>query len=409
MPKLGVIADDFTGAADAASFLANAGVNTLLYDGVPRTISLECDAAVIALKSRSQPVAKAVTASLEALEVLQRSGTQRFYFKYCSTFDSTPQGNIGPVIDALMEQLDLPATVLAPALPVNGRTVRDGILYVQGIPLAESPMKDHPLNPMWASQLAELMRLQGRYRVVTITRRQLGDSVMTSAFKQHSIKNRVYYVPDYETDKDAECILRHFENYRLLTGASALLGAWGRRFGGSGQKNVAGIAGRCLLLAGSCSNATRAQVRAWKKAGNPAFRIAPEILENGADDIIRQLLPRLLERDSLVYSSADHDEVCLAKAKAPDIGSKLEQWFARLAAVAAESGIKRWIVAGGETSGAVMQALGIGVCAVGPDLAPGVPMLIPLEKEEYRIVLKSGNFGQEDFFLRACERTGIHE
>lgn len=168
---LGCVADDFTGGSDAASHLAAGGLNTILCNGVPAPGFVPpegCEAVVIALKSRTQETESAVADSMKAARWLAEQGAEQLYVKYCSTFDSRPCGNIGPIVDAILEAFNVPGTVLCPALPSNGRVVRDGILYVNGVPLAESPMKDHPLTPMWESRVAKLMEPQGKYACLEV-------------------------------------------------------------------------------------------------------------------------------------------------------------------------------------------------------------------------------------------------
>lgn len=404
---LGLIADDFTGASDAASFLAAAGASTRLYSGVPSEVNGSCDAAVVALKTRTCSVDEAVTETLAAWDVLRRGGAQRYYLKYCSTFDSTPNGNIGPTVDALMERMGVDATVLDPALPVNGRTLRDGVLYVGGVPLAESSMKDHPLTPMWASSLRELMAKQGRHEVVDVPLTVLRNAAALTELRQqvrHSGR-KVYFVPDHWEDEHAALIAECFDDLPLLTGGSALAGAWGARFAKGCKRPNAGARGRCLLLAGSCSVATRAQIEAWRRAGRPVLHLRPEALSEGIEAEVDRLLQQLGQEDCLVYASGSPDEVARMKAVDGQIDVKIERALAKLAVCAAAGGVTKWIVAGGETSGAVTRALGLHSFAIGPSVAPGVPVLLPLERPDCRLILKSGNFGEADFFLKAWEMT----
>lgn len=405
---LGLIADDFTGASDAASFLAARGVSTLLYSGIPHWVDPRCGAAVIALKSRTQETQAAVCETLAALRVLKRAGADKFYLKYCSTFDSTPQGNIGPVVDAVMEALDIPCTVLDPALPVNGRTLRAGVLYVNGVPLAQSPMKDHPLTPMWASSLQELMAQQGKHKVVQVSAEVLADPARVSALRkaQAASSEKVYFVPDHWQDLHAEQIIDAFGDLPLLTGGSALAGAWGRCFAQADATFPSETDGPCLLLAGSCSQATRRQIAAWKAAGLPALAIQPELLGNCPERQVSALLDAVQGKSCLIYASADPEQVAALKAEYPHVDEWIETAMGALAAGSAARGCKRWIVAGGETSGAVTRALGFASFEIGRSIAPGVPVLRPTDAPHCRLVLKSGNFGGEDFFLRAWERTG---
>lgn len=402
MLRLGLVADDFTGASDAASFLAQAGVPTVLYSGVPQTVSQQYAAAVIALKSRSCPVGEAVQSSLLALKALKDAGARQFYIKYCSTFDSTPTGNIGPVVDAAMDWLGVAHTVLDPALPINGRTVKDGVLYVNGVPLALSPMKDHPLNPMWASSIGELMRRQSRRPVVNVSAGQLRSP---EAVTQLLSGPEACFVPDHTRDEDAEAIVRAFGHLPLLTGGSALAGAWGKAYASSTACLPDAVPGGCLLLAGSCSAATRRQIQVWQEAGRPAVRMDPLRVARNPAQAAAEVWSAAAQGDCLIYTSDDPDGVRRARALCPDIDSRIEQAMALLAVQAAQAGVTRWIVAGGETSGAVTRALGHQAFGIGGCVAPGVPVLIPDDAPHRRLILKSGNFGQEDFFLRAWERT----
>lgn len=258
----GCIADDFTGGSDAASFLAAGGMNTILCNGIPDVgfvLPEGCEAVVIALKSRTQETAAAVSDSLASVRWLQDHGAKHFYVKYCSTFDSTPKGNIGPIMDAVLEYLDVPCSILCPALPANGRTVKDGILYVNGVPLARSPMKDHPLTPMWESRIARLMEPQSRYESLELPsqllrgrRRELMDAI--SSFAEG--KTHYYLIPDYVDDADAKLLSDLFGGHKVLSGGSGILTAVAQSLKTtnaakpvSSQPN-----GSAIILAGSCSH-----------------------------------------------------------------------------------------------------------------------------------------------------------
>lgn len=405
MLKLGVIADDFTGASDAASFLMQSGISTIMYSGIPPKIETSCAAAVIALKTRTEEVSKAVSASLEALRRLKEAGAQKIYVKYCSTFDSRPQGNIGPIVDAVMAELGASHTVLDPALPVNGRKVKDGILYVNGIPLAESPMANHPLTPMWSSSIAELMQEQGQHLTVHVPRDILDDPEKARRLIMQHQHASVYFVPDHEQDEDAEAIIRTFGDLPLLTGGSALVGAWAKGLQDQQEEPpCSGTNGGCILLAGSCSVATRSQIEHWKRSGGHALRLEPEMALD-PQKAAAHLLDQIGDQPCLVYSSDSPDQVAAVQAAHPDIDRRIEETLSLLAVQASAKGIQRWIVAGGETSGAVTKALGYQAFLIGESIAPGVPVMIPLDAPEQRLILKSGNFGQKDFFTKAVERT----
>lgn len=406
MLRLGVIADDFTGASDAASFLVQAGIPTVMYSGVPGEIQQDGAAAVIALKTRTAEVSSAVGNSLAALRALRSAGAGKIYIKYCSTFDSRPQGNIGPIVDAVMEEMHVRRTVLDPALPVNGRTVKEGVLYVNGVPLAESPMKDHPLTPMWASSIAELMRKQGKHTVIPVSGAVLREEDVFLRLMAALQDRPVYFVPDHCQDEDAAWIIRRFGGFSLLTGGSALVGEWGKTLGQKTEVPPSSAApGGCILLAGSCSVATRKQIAHWQGSGRPSLRLTPEMAlhpEQASQAILDKIQA---DAPCLVYASDTPQRVAAAQAAYPDLDRKIEQTLALLAAAARERGVTRWIVAGGETSGAVAKALGYSAFRIGESIAPGVPVMIPLEAPQHRLILKSGNFGQEDFFTRALERT----
>ncbi len=415
MAVIGCIADDFTGAGDGASFLAKGGMQVLLYNGIPG----ECEALegagaiVIALKSRTQDTGQAVSDSLAAADFLLKAGVKQIYFKYCSTFDSTPKGNIGPVADALMDFLRAPYTLLCPALPVNGRTVVHGNLLVHGVPLHESPMKDHPLTPMWDSRIDRLMSPQSRYSCRWFSLKDV--DILRKEMDRRAEGEPVYLVPDYTSDADGKVLAAHFGHLPLLTGGSGLLEHLARIHG---QKAVQGFSGKpgfkaglALIVAGSCSPVTLGQIRWYQNQGLPSQKLEPvELLEGKqTEDGLWELVQETLRHHAsiLLYSSDTPDRVKesqeAAGKKAAEI---LEKIISRLAVRAVEHGVVRIISAGGETSGAVTQALGFSSYLIGESVAPGVPVMIPWQRQDLRLVLKSGNFGREDFFGLALEATG---
>ncbi len=411
----GVVADDFTGASDAASFLVKAGVPTVLFNGTPETepeLSEETRAVVIALKTRTMPRERAVMESLSAFRKLKKMGARQFYLKYCSTFDSTKEGNIGPVADAIMTTWDIPYTVLCPSLPVNGRTVKNGILYVNGVPLAESPMRNHPLTPMRDSHLENLMEMQSEFPAKVI-----GSSSMIAAGSIASGKP-CYLIPDYETDEDGDRIAAFFGNLCFLTGGSGLIGALGRRYvklygtiqesrASSMPQKESAPAGKTLVLAGSCSAMTLRQIADYTGRGAASYRLLPDELLDGRQNV-ENVFAWIQEQESgsLIFSSASPEDLEKSQRLGKErVAAKIEETLAGLARMAAEHGYTRIIVAGGETSGAVTQALGYQAFQIGESVAPGVPVMTPLANPSLRLVLKSGNFGQEDFFTRALEMT----
>lgn len=411
--RIGCIADDFTGASDAASFLAKAGMRTILFNGIPKIdLHENCDAVVIALKTRSAPADRAIADSVASVEWLKQQGTTQYYSKYCSTFDSTPKGNIGPILDALLENLQVKSSILCPALPINGRTVRNGILYVNGIPLADSPMKNHPLNPMWDSDIAVLMRPQSKYPCLKISMEEMQrgkESVLREIEKETTGISHFYLIPDYYEDAHAERIVDTFGASTILSGGSGILTALGRRAMGDSGVNSSlpsAVSGKAIILAGSCSEATRRQICEYQKKDHRSVKMNPLHLINGIDRAESYWKQAKDQDGVLIYSSDSPEEVRkVQKAVGRSASECLEKTTAKLALMGRNDGYTRFIVAGGETSGAVTQALGYDAYWIGDSVAPGVPIMMPLGHPEIRLLLKSGNFGQPDFFLRALEMT----
>lgn len=415
---IGCVADDFTGASDAASFLVAEGINTMLFNGVPKAVEMVegCAAVVIALKTRNIAPQVSVKETREAFRWLDGQGAKQFYLKYCSTFDSTKDGNIGPNIDSTLEDYQERYTVICPALPVNRRVVKDGNLYVDGVPLAESHMKNHPLNPMWASDIAKLMEPQGKYACLKINQALLArprseiEQYVASFARMH---DRFYIVPDYVTDEDAEKIVAVFGDLKFLTGGSGLLAPLGRKYRREGslpacEPIASASKGRGIILAGSCSKATLGQIGDFIGHGGKAYKIEPVRFVHGeatVDDIWRFVADNPFD-EVLVYSSDSEDSVKesqkLGQAK---VSAVLEGLVAEIARRAVANGFTRIVVAGGETSGAAILGLGLDEFIIGESIAPGVPVMIPASRRELRLVLKSGNFGQQDFFSRALAMT----
>lgn len=417
---IGCIADDFTGAGDAASFLASSGLQTVLLSEIAAddTLPADCQAVVVALKSRNALAETAVKDSLKALEWLKEKGARQIYIKYCSTFDSTDKGNIGPVIDAVLETLQETYTVICPSLPVNGRTVRNGRLFVNGIPLDESPMKDHPLTPMWDSRISQLMKKQGKYDCLVLGREEMGKSsgeILDMVKQFGEMRPHFYVIPEYESQKDGEKIVNVFGNLPVLTGGSGLLeplagvlsskeNQWESR---KSFRSMApqSCSTKTLLLAGSCSAMTLKQIQFYQRQGLPSLKISPSDVLAGILTP-KEAIDRLLESGEtpfLLYSSDTPQQVARIQQ---DIGSEracgcLEQFMAETAVLAYRNGFHNFIVAGGETSGAVTMALGFRSFLIGPSAAPGVPLLIPVRDLGVSLILKSGNFGKEDFFAQA--------
>lgn len=417
MLVLGCVADDFTGASDAASFLQKGGMSVLLSNGVPKAdfvLPEEIQAVVIALKSRTQKTEEAVADSMTALRWLKDAGASHFFLKYCSTFDSTPKGNIGPIADAAMEFLEVPYTILCPALPVNGRTVYHGDLYVNGVPLQESPMKNHPLTPMWDCSIARLMEPQSRYQSAEIWEDALFDEMAAArVISEMETQGKPFYlIPDYRDEKDGEQIVKLFGSLRLLTGGSGILEPLAKMLSASCKCEEpidTHTEGPAILLAGSCSKATLSQIAYYQAQGGASYRIDPIALFEGKEtaEQIWKFICSYAGETVLLYSSDTADNVKKVQALGKEkIAALLEETTAQIAERAVAHGFRRVIVAGGETSGAVTERLGFSVYRIGASVAPGVPVMEPVENRNIRLVLKSGNFGAEDFFEKALLMTG---
>ncbi|ADK82376.1 3-oxo-tetronate kinase [Sediminispirochaeta smaragdinae] len=416
---IGCIADDFTGASDAASFLTQGGLKTLLLNGVPeddRNIDDDFTAIVIALKTRTQEVKKAVYDTNKAFEWLRKRKAVQIFLKYCSTFDSTRHGNIGPIVDNVLNKTGSKYTILCPAVPINKRIVRNGCLYVDGVPLNESSMKHHPLTPMWDSDIANLMKPQGKYECLKLDQylmKKPKEEILSLIHRFGSDKEHFYVIPDFVYDEDAKKIVDVFGDLVLLTGGSGLMTELAKRYSNSDNpssgKVSMGTAGHALILSGSCSQATLAQIDVFKHRGGKSIKIDSSKL-TGSEEIER-LWDFVLEHRSkpvLVYSSnvtAHISEEVKQSKQWRSVAGLLEDTAAEIAWRAVKAGFTRIIVAGGETSGAVTKRLGYNSLLIGESVSPGVPIMIPINDNKMRIVLKSGNFGGEDFFIRALDMT----
>ena len=413
--EFGCIADDFTGATDLAGLMVRAGLDVTLRIGLPDPAEApQSPVEIIALKSRMEPVADAVANSRAALGWLRQGGAGRVYFKYCSTFDSTAQGNIGPVAAALLDDLGGERTVYCPAFPENGRRVFMGHLFVGQQPLNESPMKDHPLTPMRDSSLLRLLAPQvgeepGLIDHPLIARgaSAVGDAL--PALPRHLIADAVQ-------DADIAVLAEACRDLALTTGGSAFGAALGlaladaglplRRATGSSFEQVEG--GQ-ITLSGSCSSMTRTQVAHYADRA-AALKLDPlQLAANGPGEAVTWLASQAPDAPKLIYATAEPAEVATAQEKLGVEGSGrvVEEAMATLAREAFRLGIRRFVVAGGETSGAVAGALGVSRLAIGPEIAPGVPWTFAeVEGQPVALALKSGNFGAEDFFARAHTLAG---
>jgi uncharacterized protein YgbK (DUF1537 family) len=419
---LGCIADDLTGATDLALMLTRAGMRTVQVMEVPKATAplAGYDAVVVALKTRTVPAAEAVERSLASAEALLALGARQLFFKYCSTFDSTDAGNIGPVAEALLERLGAPLAIVCPAFPTNKRTVYMGNLFVGSVPLAESPMKDHPLTPMRDSDLVRVLQRQTRGKVGSVPYPvvALGAEAIGEAFRAAEARGERLLVVDAISDENLLAMGKAAAGHRLVTGGSGVALGLPANFVAAGLMRAAAAPermsarpGRSAILAGSCSEATRGQIRAARAAGVPAIALDPEALASGhrqAQDVVREALSAPGSGPVLVYSSADPSEVATAQAALgrDRAGAVVEAAMAEIARGMVEGGVTRLIVAGGETSGAVVTGLAITSLEIGPEIDPGVPWTRSLGEAPLTLALKSGNFGAEDFFLKAWQRLG---
>ncbi|WP_227094806.1 3-oxo-tetronate kinase [Aeromonas veronii] len=411
--KLGVIADDFTGATDIAGFLVENGLATIQFSGIPATVDLTgADAVVISLKSRSCPTDEAVRDTLAALDWLKALGCPRIYQKYCSTFDSTAAGNIGPVTDALLGALESRFTLICPALPINGRTVYQGNLFVGAQPLAESGMRHHPITPMTDSNLLRLMEAQaaGRAGLVPFAIIEQGPRAITDAFEQLKQDGVRYAVVDALTEQHLLDIAEAAIDMPLVTGGSGLAIGLARLLG-SGNLAAAREAGRpvgtrAVVLSGSCSEMTNRQVAHYRSVA-PALALDVAACLTQADypaELARWVLNQPVSPAPMIHATTSPNELAVIQERhGRDAASKaVEQCFAQVAVLLKEAGVDNFIIAGGETSSRITQALGISAFHIGPQIAPGVPWVRATDAP-LSLALKSGNFGDDTFFSRAQE------
>jgi uncharacterized protein YgbK (DUF1537 family) len=415
---LGCIADDYTGATDIAGLLARSGVPVSLRMGVPECDPAKADVAaieVIALKSRNAPVAEAVAQARAAFEWLRAAGAERFFWKYCSTFDSTATGNIGPVAAALMADMGADQIIYCPAFPENGRSVFMGHLFVQDQLLAESPMKDHPLTPMRDSNLMRLLAPQVRGKTGLANRHHVARGVDALRAHLHDLHKGgiAHVITDAVCDEDLGTIARACQNMPLLTGGSALamhLPGLYREAGLIAEDIKAppppDLPGGSLVLSGSCSAMTQTQVAAYLKSAQ-GYRLDPlGIAKTGLQPALDWLKSQPTDSAKIIYATAPPGQVRAAQqALGAGVASALiEDALAQLALAARAQGIRRFVVAGGETSGAITKALGIRCMTIGREITPGVPWVYCVSGgHTLALALKSGNFGEVDFFTRALQ------
>lgn len=418
---LGAIADDFTGATDLCSMLVRGGMRTVQLIGVPGVdgpvpnSAQDADAVVVALKSRTAPVGQAVAESLAALEWLRGAGCRQFFFKYCSTFDSTDQGNIGPVADALIDALGCGFALACPAFPTNGRTVYQGHLFVGGALLNESGMENHPLTPMRDANLVRVLSRQtdGTVGLVPFTTVDQGAQAIRKAMTALKEQGRRYAIVDAITDAHLTAIGEAAESHALLTGGSGVAIGLPDNFRRAGLLTQAAncarlpaVGGHAAVLSGSCSRATLAQLG---NARNhvPVYDLDPLATPDAvalADGALAWAASRLGAQPVVIAGSAPPDKVAALQAKLgrDAAGALIEDALARVADGLVAAGVRRLVVAGGETSGAVVARLGVRSLRIGAEIDPGVPWTqAETAAGPMLLALKSGNFGATDFFTKA--------
>ena len=416
--RLGVIADDFTGATDIAGFLVKNGMETAMFNGVPDSVpTVLTEALVISLKIRSCPVGEAVQKALAALAFLQDAGCTKFYYKYCSTFDSSREGNIGQVTDALMEALGASLTLICPSLPINGRTVYKGYLFVQDELLSDSPMQNHPITPMRDSKLERLMegQFKGKSAHIFYTDMAQGPDHVRTLIEHYkdADKDIQYLIVDILTEEDLETTAQATEDFPLVTGGSGLaLGIahlFNQHLGRPNEEVVSFIPkkDRSVIIAGSCSFQTNAQVIYYKDKA-PSLRVDEGkcLHQKGYSG---ELALWVLAQDKdgpapMLYATRPAEELEQIKALYPqeDVSARIEKILGCVTRILAYQGVKNFIVAGGETSGVVATTLGVSSYLVGPQIDPGVSWVRSLDGIMH-LAFKSGNFGMVDFFEKAQE------
>jgi len=415
---LGVIADDFTGATDVASMLVRGGMRTVQVIGTPQGPAPEAQAIVVALKSRTTPAADAVRESLAALRWLQAAGARQFYFKYCSTFDSTPAGNIGPVAEALMAALGTDFAIACPAFPDNGRTVFRGHLFVGDQLLSDSGMRTHPLTPMTDANLVRVLQAQSRGHVglVRYDTLALGADAVRARFDALRAQGVRLAVADAIDNDGLRVLAQACAEWPLVTAGSGVALGLPAVYAERGWLQpdaqataLPQVGGYAAVLSGSCSDATNAQVQQWLQSGRPGFKVDPMALAQGTPVAAQALAwarERLGSAPVLVYATSAPAEVAAVQQRlgVERAGDLVENCLATVAAGLADSGVRRLVVAGGETSGAVVQALAVHTLRIGAPIDPGVPWT-QAEGRPLLLALKSGNFGGVDFFAKALAQV----
>jgi uncharacterized protein YgbK (DUF1537 family) len=415
---LGSVADDFTGATDLANTLVKAGMRTIQLLGVPQADLAvpDCDAIIVALKSRSNPAEEAIQMSLAALDWLRTKGAKQFYFKYCSTFDSTDRGNIGPVAEAMLDALGESFTVFNPAFPTNKRTVYQGYLFVGDVLLSESGMRHHPLTPMTDPSLVRVLQRQVRHKVGLVSYATVvkGPQAVREALGQLQKQGVRHAILDSITDEHLLTLGEACAGMKLVTGGSGMAMGLPANFVRQGllkagqSYSLPKVSGPAVVLSGSCSVATQGQVAQMSRT-HEAFRIDPLSIANGRDvasEALEWASPRIGAKPILIYSTAAPEQVGAVQEQLgrEHAGAMVEETLGKVARGLVAAGARRLVVAGGETSGAVVSALGVQGLYIGTEIDPGVPWTYSIGQPTLALALKSGNFGTPDFFTKAFDR-----
>lgn len=413
---LGCIADDFTGATDLANTLVKGGMSAVQVIGVPTGPLPEADAVIIALKSRTAPVGEAVAQSLAACDALLAAGAKQIFWKYCSTFDSTDQGNIGPVADALLKRLGSGFALACPAFPTNGRTIYLGHLFVGNALLNESGMENHPLTPMTDANLVRVLGRQtdGAVGLVPFATVEQGAAATRQAMMRLAEQGRRYAIVDAVTDQHLLAIGEAAAQHALITGGSGVAMGLPENFRRAGLLPARGDAaslppmqGLAAVVAGSCSRATLGQI-GLARDHVPVLELDALATPDAAALTVQALEwvagKLAADRPVVIAASASPEKVAALQAKLgrDAAGALIEAAMAAIAEGLVARGVGRLVVAGGETSGAVVQRLGVTALRIGPEIDPGVPWTFA-EPRGLHLALKSGNFGARDFFLKAFD------
>ena len=415
---LGCIGDDFTGSGDLANTLAKQGMRTALYSGIPTstdTDQLNVEAGVVALKTRSIKADDAIKQSLQALEWLRSQGCRQFFFKYCSTFDSTADGNIGPVAEALAKELDAAQVIVCPAFPGTGRSLYMGHLFVNDRLLNESGMQNHPITPMTDADIRRVLQAQCKASVGHVPYQDVlqGPAAIQKKLGSEQSAGHLFMVVDALSDADLISIGKASSQLRLITGGSGVALGLPANFQAAGDTSGGrpewlGESGLTVALSGSCSIATLQQVERHLQSNPGKQVIASDVIENIVT--AKSVCEWVLQQDAgipLVYSSADPAAVEQMQARYSQsvCSDALEQFFSDLSRQLVDAGISKLITAGGETSGAVVEGLGLNALQIGPEIDPGVPAL--RANANLVLTLKSGNFGAVDFFAKAAQTLSL--